>query len=66
MFRGKLMLVNWKKMKRYVSSVEKTFDFPLQVAAYIGAINYDDSYPFQVWYRITFTSLQLKFNSRVF
>lgn len=49
--RGKPMLIDWKKSDKVKSTLEATYDAPLQVAAYVGATNYDDSYPFKVGIR---------------
>jgi hypothetical protein len=47
-FRNEVVLVSWKKSEKYVPSLERTFDIPLQIAAYMGALNFDDRYPFRV------------------
>ncbi|XP_065211021.1 uncharacterized protein LOC135839081 [Planococcus citri] len=47
-FKNKPVLVCWKKSNKMKSSINMTFDAPVQIAAYIGALNYDDSYPFKV------------------
>lgn len=46
--RNKLVLVSWKKANKYVPSLDKTYDMPIQCAAYLGAINADPSFPYLV------------------
>merc|ERR1712051_602256 len=44
----KVVLIDWKTSEKKKSTLAKTFDAPLQVAAYVGALNHDSRYPFQI------------------
>lgn len=44
------MIIEWKKSDKQKPEIEKTYDAPLQLSAYFGAMNYDVNYNFQVTY----------------
>jgi hypothetical protein len=44
------VLIEWKKSDKQKPEIEKTYDAPLQLSAYFGAMNYDVNYNFQVTY----------------
>lgn len=46
--RGDLCLIDWKKSDKRKDTIESIYDAPTQVASYIGAINADLNYPFEV------------------
>ncbi|XP_012278905.1 uncharacterized protein LOC105698873 [Orussus abietinus] len=47
-YRGKLCVIDWKKSERPKLTIHDTYDAPLQIASYIGALNADGNYPFEV------------------
>ncbi|KAI4494053.1 hypothetical protein M0802_009320 [Mischocyttarus mexicanus] len=47
-FRGKLCIIDWKKSDKDKENLAETYDAPLQLAAYAGAINSSNNYQFSV------------------
>nr|XP_046487235.1 mitochondrial genome maintenance exonuclease 1-like isoform X5 [Neodiprion pinetum] len=48
LYRGNLCVIEWKKSDRLKNTIRSTFDAPIQAASYIGALNSDENYKFQV------------------
>jgi genome maintenance exonuclease 1 len=48
LYRDKLVLIDWKTSEKKKSFVSMTYDTPLQISAYIGALNHDPKYSFKV------------------
>ena len=47
-FRDAVCLIDWKTTKRPRRSVGSCYDYPVQLAAYVAAINADPAYNFKV------------------
>lgn len=47
-FRDIPVVIEWKKSSRDKLTLNSTYDAPIQLAAYLGAVNNDTSYDFRV------------------
>ncbi|XP_067133487.1 mitochondrial genome maintenance exonuclease 1-like [Centruroides vittatus] len=47
-YRDHLVVIDWKTSKRHKRTLSSTYDNPLQLAAYVGAINFDTAHDLKV------------------
>ncbi|XP_063217620.1 mitochondrial genome maintenance exonuclease 1-like [Bacillus rossius redtenbacheri] len=47
-YQDKPVLIEWKKSDTQKAEIRKTYDAPMQLVAYLGAMNYDERYTFKV------------------
>ncbi|XP_071445297.1 mitochondrial genome maintenance exonuclease 1-like [Hetaerina americana] len=47
-YQGEEVLIEWKKSDKPKPKLENTYDAPVQLSAYMGAMNYDRNYPLWV------------------
>lgn len=48
-YKGMLAVIDWKTSAKHKTNLKDCYSYPQQVVAYGAAVNYDDSYPFQVF-----------------
>lgn len=47
-YNNELLLIDWKTSSRIKPNLSNLYDEPIQAAAYIGALNFDDNFDFQI------------------
>lgn len=47
-FRNQLVIIDWKTSKRHKRTFSSTYDNPIQLAAYVGALNFDATHDTKV------------------
>lgn len=48
-YKGTLSVIDWKTSEKHKTNLKDCYSYPLQLAAYAGAVNFDANYPFQVY-----------------
>lgn len=43
-------MIDWKTSKKVKSRLQYTYDNPLQLAAYVGALNFDENHMLKVFF----------------
>lgn len=60
-YRGRVVLIEWKKSKKLKSAIGMAYDAPLQLCAYLGALSFDSNYiQHKVWLNILTVSVNVK------
>ena len=49
-YKGTLSVIDWKTSAKHKSNLKDCYSYPQQIVAYAGAVNFDENYPFQVWF----------------
>lgn len=45
-YNNQLVVIDWKTSKKPKTNIKSTYDNPLQIAAYVGALNFDPKYQY--------------------